>query len=99
MDMMEELRPCMADRFVITAINNRIVSGSDFEKSESGAVRMTDDGRRKFLKAWQERKQDTITHPFLEEKMPWGMVPYIQALLLARYLRDDLDAYPPFLWK
>ena len=64
LDMMEELRPCMADRFVITAINNRIVSRSDFEKSESGAVRMTDDGRRKFLKAWQERKQGAITHPF-----------------------------------
>ena len=51
------------------------------------------------LKHWQERKQETITHPFLEEKMPWGLVPHIQSLLLARYLRGDLDAYPPFLWK
>lgn len=99
LDLMEELRPCFADRFVLTIINNRILSGEDFEKSESGAVRMSDEGRRKFLKQWQERKQDTITHPFLEEKMPWGLIPYIQALLLARCLRGDLDGYPPFLWK
>lgn len=99
LDLMEELRPCMADRFVLTLINNRVLSGTDFEKSESGAVRMTDDGRRKFLKQWQERKQETITHPYLEEKLSWGLVPYVQALLLARYLRGDLDGYPPFLWK
>ena len=99
LDLMEELRPCMADRFVLTVINNRVLSGEDFEKSESGAVYLTDDGRRKFLKQWQERKQETITHPYLEEKLPWGLVPYIQALLLARYLRGDLDGYPPFLWK
>lgn len=99
LDLMEELRPCMADRFVLTLINNRVISGSDFSKSESGAVQMTDDGRRKFLRHWQERKQDVITHPFLEEKLPWGLVPYVQALLLARYIRRDLDAYPPFLWK
>lgn len=99
LDLMEELRPCMADRFVLTVINNRLLSGADFEKSESGAVRMTDIGRRKFLKHWQERKQETLTHPFLEEKIPWGLVPYIQALLLTRYLRGDMDAYPPFLWK
>lgn len=99
LDLMEELRPCFADRLVLTIINNRVMSGEDFATSESGAVRMTDEGRRKFLKQWQERKQDAITHPFLEEKMPWGLVPYIQALLLARYLRGDLDGYPPFLWK
>lgn len=99
LDLMEELRPCMADRFVLTVINNRILSGDDFEKSESGAVRMRDEGRRKFLKQWQERRQETITHPYLEEKLPWGLVPYVQALLLARYLRGDLDGYPPFLWK
>lgn len=99
LDLMEEFRPCMADRFVLTVINNRILTGADFEKSESGAVRMTDSGRRKFLKQWQERKQEVITHPYLEEKLPWGLVPYVQALLLARYLRGDLDAYPPFLWK
>lgn len=99
LDLMEELRPCLADRFVLTVINNRILSGDDFEKSESGAVQLTDQARRKFLKSWQERKQEQIKHPYLEEKIPWGLVPYVQALLLARYLRDDLDAYPPFLWK
>ena len=98
-DLMEELRPCFADRFVLTLINNRVVRGDDFRQSESGAVLLTDEGRRKFLKAWQERKQEEIRHPFLEEKLPWGLVPYVQALLLARYIREDLDAYPPFLWK
>ena len=99
LDLMEELRSCFADRFVITLINNQVLQSSDFEKAESGAVTMTDDARRKFLKAWQERKQDTITHPYLEEKMQWGLVPYIQALLLARTIRGDLEEYPPFLWK
>lgn len=99
LDLMEELRPCMADRFVLTLVNNRIVNGSDFSQSESGAVELSEQGRKKFLKSWQERKQETISHPFLEEKIPWGLVPYIQALLLARYLREDLDEYPPFLWK
>lgn len=99
LDLMEELRPVMADRFVLTAINNRVAAPEDFTKEESGAVRMNDDGRKRFIKAWQERKQETITHPFLGDKMVWGLVPYVQALLLARYLRGDLDAYPPFLWK
>ena len=99
LDLMEELRPCMADRFVLTLVNNRVVNGSDFSQSESGAVELSEQGRKKFLKSWQERKQETISHPFLEEKIPWGLVPYIQALLLARYLREDLDEYPPFLWK
>ena len=99
LDLMEELRPVHADRFVLFVINNRVVAPSDFVKEESGAVRMSDDGRRNFLKAWQERKKEQISHPFLKEKMSWGMVPYVQALLLARFLRNDLDAYPPFLWK
>lgn len=99
LDLMEELRPCLADRFVLTIINNRVLSGGDFERSESGAVRMADLGRRKFLAQWQERMQEIITHPYLEEKLSWGLVPYVQALLLARYLRGDLDDYPPFLWK
>ncbi len=99
LDLMEELRPCLADRFVLTLINNRVLTGDDFETSESGAVLLTDAARRKFLKSWQERKQETITHPYLEEKIPWGLVPYVQALLLCRYLREDLDGYPPFLWK
>lgn len=99
LDLMEELRPCVADRFVLTSINNRVISPEDFERSDNGAVRMSDTARRKFLKAWQERKQETITHPFLQEKLAWGLVPYVQALLLNRYLREDLDEYPPFLWK
>ena len=99
LDLMEELRPCFADRFVLTLINNQIMRAGDFETADSGAVSMTDAGRRKFLKSWQERKQEQITHPYLGEKIPWGLVPYLQALLLARLLRRDLDAYPPFLWK
>ena len=99
LDLMEELRPVMADRFVITLINNRVISPTDFIFEEAGAVRLGDDGRKRFLSAWQERKKETIIHPFLQEKLAWGLVPHIQAMLLARYLRDDLDAYPPFLWK
>lgn len=99
LDLMEELRPCMADRFVLTLVNNRMVRSEDFQAQDSGAVLLTDEGRKKFLKAWQERKRDTLTHPYLNEKMSWGLIPYVQALLLARYLRGDLDAYPPFLWK
>ena len=99
LDLMEELRPCMADRFVLTLVNNRMLRPEDFQMQDSGAVLLSDDGRRKFLKAWQERKQDTLTHPYLGEKLSWGMIPYAQALLLARCLRGDLDGYPPFLWK
>lgn len=99
LDLMEELRPCMADRFVLTLVNNRMLRPEDFQMQDSGAVLLSDDGRRKFLKTWQERKQDTLTHPYLGEKLSWGMIPYAQALLLARCLRGDLDGYPPFLWK
>ena len=99
LDLMEELRPCFADRFVLTLVNNRVLKPSDFEFRESGAVFLTDSARRTFLQKWQERKRETITHPFLEEKLPWGLVPYMQSLLLARHLRGDLEAYPPFLWK
>ena len=96
---MEELRPCMADRFVLTLINNRVVSRPDFDFRENGAVFLNDPGRRTFLKHWQERKKTMLTHPYLQEKVPWGLIPYVQALLLARCLRADLDGYPPFLWK
>ena len=99
LDLMEELRPCMADRFVLTLVNNRMVRPEDFQAQDSGAVLLTDEGRKKFLKAWQERKRDGLSHPYLGEKMSWGMIPYVQALLLARYIRGDLEAYPPFLWK
>lgn len=99
LDLMEELRPCFADRFVMTMVNNRVIKPDDFDFRESGVVLLTDTGRKSFLQKWQERKRETITHPFLEEKLPWGLVPYVQSLLLARYLRGDLDDYPPFLWK
>ncbi|MCM1568526.1 MAG: type I-C CRISPR-associated endonuclease Cas1c [Roseburia sp.] len=99
LDLMEELRPCFADRFVLTMINNRAISPEDFEVRENGAVLLKEQARRSFLRQWQQKKQDVITHPYLDEKLPWGLVPYMQALLLARYLRDDLDAYPPFFWR
>lgn len=99
LDLMEELRPCMADRFVLTLVNNRMIKAEDFQKSEGGAVYLTENARRTFLKSWQEKKREMLTHPYLEEKIFWGLVPYFQALLLARYLRGDLDEYPPFLWK
>ncbi len=99
LDLMEELRPCFADRFVLTLINMRKIHANDFRYTDNGAVLLTEDGRRLFLRQWQERKREEITHPYLKEKIRWGLVPYVQAQLLARYLRDDLDAYPPFLWK
>jgi CRISPR-associated protein Cas1 len=99
LDMMEELRAVLADRFVLTLINNRVVNPSGFTEKESGAVIMDKDTRSSVLSAWQTRKQEELTHPFLKEKIKWGLVPYAQSLLLARYLRGDLDAYPPFMWK
>lgn len=99
LDLMEELRPCMADRFALTLINNRVVGKQDFEFLKNGVVFLSDSGRRTVLQRWQEKKKELLTHPYLQEKIPWGLVPYTQALLLARYLREDLDAYPPFLWK
>ncbi|MEI5993511.1 type I-C CRISPR-associated endonuclease Cas1c [Candidatus Enterococcus mansonii] len=99
LDLMEELRGIYADRFVLTLINKKMVTEKDFVKKESGAVILTDAGRRTFFQKWQEKKQEQIQHPFLGEKINWGLVPYAQALLLSRFLRDDLDGYPPFLWK
>lgn len=98
-DLMEELRPVLVDRFVLTLINNRQIKKELFRISENGAVEFTEDGRRKYLTAWQEHKRQQITHPYLQEKICWGLVPHVQALLLARYLRGDMDGYPPFLWK
>ncbi len=89
----------MADRFVLTLINNRILDGGDFLQRENGGVLLTDGARKKFLSAWQEKKRQQITHPYLKEQLLWGLVPYVQALLLARFMRGDLDGYPPFLWK
>ena len=99
LDVMEELRGVFADRFVLSLINKKIVSKEDFLKKENGAVMMGDEARKKFLTAWQNKKQEKITHPYLGEKISWGLVPHAQALLLARFLRNDLDEYPPFLWK
>lgn len=99
LDLMEELRPILVDRFVLTLINNRQIQNDDFVTTESGGVLFTDKGRKIFLKEWQNHKKGAITHPYLKEKIQWGIVPYIQALLLARYVRDDLDGYPPFLWR
>lgn len=99
LDLMEELRPVFVDRFVLSLINKRMVSPSGFYEKENGAVLMDEDTRKNVLSAWQMRKQEAIKHPFLEEKVEWGMVPYTQALLLARYIRGDLDGYPPFMWK
>ncbi|NUU59409.1 type I-C CRISPR-associated endonuclease Cas1 [Paenibacillus sp. JW14] len=99
LDLMEELRGIVADKFVLSLINKKLVRKEDFVKKENGAVIMTDEARKKFLTAWQTKKQESLTHPYLGEKITWGLVPHAQALLLARHLRNDLDEYPPFLWK
>lgn len=99
LDLMEEFRALMCDRFVLTIINKRLINASHFLKQADGAVVLTEDGRKEFIGAWQKRKYDEIRHPFLEEKVEWGMLPYVQAMLLARYIRGDLDCYPPFMWK
>ncbi|MCL2285559.1 MAG: type I-C CRISPR-associated endonuclease Cas1c [Firmicutes bacterium] len=99
LDLMEELRAPLADRFVLKLINMRQLAPSDFIRKESGGVILLDDARKTLLAAWQNRKQETLEHPFLKEKIQWGIVPHAQALLLARFLRGDLDEYPPFLWK
>lgn len=98
LDLMEELRPVFADRLALSLVNLRQINGDGFTQKESGGVLMTDETRKKVLSAWQERKKEIIIHPFLKEKIPFGLVPYVQALLLSRYLRGDLDAYPPFFW-
>lgn len=99
LDLMEELRSVYADRFVLTLINDRVIKPEGFIKHENGAVRMNDSTRKTFLGEWQKRNNKQITHPYLKEKVEWGVVPYVQALLLARTLRGDIDAYPPFMWK
>jgi len=98
LDLIEELRPVFVDRFVLTLINRKQVNSKGFIKKESGGILMNDETRKLVLTAWQERKKELIIHPYLKEKMPFGLIPYVQALLLARYLRGDLDAYPPFFW-
>lgn len=99
LDLMEELRPIAADRLMLTLVNTRMIQDRHFSRQAGGAVLMNEEGRKTLLTAWQSRKKEEITHPYLKEKIAWGLVPYVQALLLARYIRGDLDGYPPFLWK
>lgn len=99
LDLMEEFRPWLADRLVLTLVNLRQVAIDDFVVGETGAVSMTDAGRKTVLVAYQKRKQEELMHPFLEERTTVGLLPSLQALLLARHLRGDLDGYPPFVWK
>ncbi|MEA3385214.1 MAG: type I-C CRISPR-associated endonuclease Cas1c [Thermodesulfobacteriota bacterium] len=99
LDMMEEFRPFLADRLTLSLINLNQVQTKGFKKMESGAVLMDDETRKAVLVAYQKRKQDEIIHPFLEEKVPIGLLFHMQALLLARCLRGDLDGYPTFIWK
>jgi len=99
LDIMEEFRPFLADRLTLSLINLNQVQTKGFKKMESGAVLMDDETRKAVLVAYQKRKQDEIMHPFLEEKVPIGLLFHMQALLLARCLRGDLDGYPTFIWK
>lgn len=99
LDLLEEFRAPFADRFVLTSINKKSICGKDFLEKESGGVLLTDDGRKKFLSLWQQKKKEEIMHPFLQEKVQWGLLPYVQAMLLAKYIRGDLDEYSPFLWR
>ena len=98
LDLMEELRPVFADRLALSLVNRKQISGKGFTEKENGGVLMDEDTRKTVLTAWQERKREMIVHPYLQEKIEFGLIPYVQALLLARYLRGDLDAYPPFFW-
>ncbi len=99
LDLMEEFRAFLADRTAISLLNRRQIQFSDFRTEEAGGVFLKEDSRKTVLTTWQERKADEITHPFLDEKMTVGLLPHIQARLLARHIRNDLDAYPPFLLK
>jgi CRISPR-associated protein Cas1 len=99
LDLMEELRSWFADRLVLSLINLRQLSANDFRQTETGAVLLSNDGRKTVLAAYQKRKQEELVHPFLDERTTIGLLPHLQALLLGRYLRGDLNGYPPFIWK
>ena len=99
LDLIEEFRPFLADRLALSLVNLRQLQGKDFERSESGAVTMSDVARKELLTAYQKRKQEEIQHPFLDEVVSIGLLFHVQALLMARHLRGDLDGYPPFIWK
>ncbi len=99
LDIVEELRPYLGDRLALSLVNLKQVTGEGFQKTTSGAVVMDDDTRRQVIKTYQERKREEIVHPYLKEKIEVGLIPYAQALLLARYIRGDIDGYPPFIWR
>ena len=99
LDMIEELRPVLVDRFVLTQINNRQITSKDFIETGNGAIEFSEEGRKRYLTEWQKHKQNSIRHPYLKEQIPWGLVPHVQSLLLARFIRGDIDGYPPFLWR
>jgi len=99
LDMMEEFRPILADRLSLSLVNLQQIKSKGFKQTESGAVTMSDATRKKVLIAYQERKKTKITHTFIDEQVQLGLLPYIQAMLLARMLRGDLDGYPPFVWR
>ncbi len=99
LDMVEEFRASVCDRFVLTLINKRLIQKEHFLYQEDGAVLLTDQGRKVFFEQWQNRKKEQITHPFLDESVEIGMLPYAQALLLSRFIRGDIDAYPPVFWR
>lgn len=97
-DLVEETR-CIVERFVITLLNLQIVGEKDFEKQVSGAVWLNDEGRKKVLTRWQEKKRSDIVHPYLKQKIPLGLLPYVQSNLLAKYVRGELESYPSYLLK
>ncbi|MEN2786510.1 type I-C CRISPR-associated endonuclease Cas1c [Sphingomonas qilianensis] len=99
LDLMEEFRPGMAERLALSLINRRQLVATDFVIEDGGAVLLKDDARKAVLVAWQERKKEELRHPYLDEKVTLGLIPHIQAQLLARHLRGDIDGYPPFIWK
>lgn len=99
LDLMEEFRPFFADRLALSLINRNQLGKKDFRHIENGAVLLDEEGRKKVLITYQERKQDELTHPFLDEKTTVGLLWHLQAQLLARHLRGDIDGYPPFVWK
>lgn len=97
-DLVEEAR-CIAERFVLTLLNLQIIGEKDFDKQVSGAVWLNDEGRKKVLTRWQEKKRTDMVHPYLKEKIPLGLLPYVQSNLLAKYVRGDIETYPPYLLK
>lgn len=99
LDMMEELRAYMGDRFVLSLINRKQITAKDFVRQGEDSVVMTDNARKTFLTAWQNRKKETIEHPYLQEKIQVGLIPYVQSMLLARCIRGDIDDYPVFIIK